>query len=168
MNLSQWVPFGAAAFFGLILFRFYKNGWDDLAVYYLFRGTFPKDIIKRDPADLSFIADAGIVLWKGKSSTNFPIKIAADQKGLYLYDIFFGRFFHPPLFIPWGDLTVSRREIPKFLEKIIPSKTLSLVSIIFKIKRTPNITLEISAFMAKKIEENSQGVWSEVSRIETL
>ncbi|GEM_PF-4100875 len=164
-NLAQWVPLGAVSVVGVVLFSFYKNGWDDLAVYYSFRGVFPKNIIKRNSAELSLIADAGVLLRKGNTSSNLPIKIAGDPKGLYLQDIFFGRIFHPPLFIPWEDLTVSLWQIPKFMEKLVSSKALPMI---FKIKRTPNVTFQISTLMAKKIEESSQGTWKEVSKIQNL
>lgn len=44
-----------------------------------------------------------------KRSTN----VGADSRGLY---IFFGalfRFGHPPIFVPWGDITITEKEINK-------------------------------------------------------
>ena len=57
----------------------------------------------------------------------------ADSDGLHVHMHFLSRPFHPPLFIPWADITAERREN----------------RIRININKTPGISFEISEHHAK-------------------
>jgi hypothetical protein len=67
--------------------------------------------------------------------------VGANADGLYLNTIFF--VSHPPLFIPWNDLSVSRREV-KFL-----GFRVGMVE--FTTARVPGVRIALKESVLKKI-----------------
>jgi hypothetical protein len=48
--------------------------------------------------------------FKRWTNYNNSLTVGANPQGLYLSQLIIFRFGHPPLFIPWGDITVLQRE----------------------------------------------------------
>jgi len=92
-NFPYFFPF---FFFGLWFLTIYvisKTGWSKLAAQY-------KTLEKFEGAKITF-ASAGI----GIASYNNALILKYNDEGLYLKPIFLFRAFHPPLFIPWKEIT---------------------------------------------------------------
>ncbi|MDF1525235.1 MAG: hypothetical protein RRA15_03485 [bacterium] len=39
--------------------------------------------------------------------------VGVDPRGLHFSFGFLSRFWHPPLFVPWGDITITEKQILK-------------------------------------------------------
>ena len=69
------------------------------------------------------------------------MSVGASADGLYLNTIFF--VSHPPLFIPWADLSVAKREV-KFLG-------IRVGQVEFATRRVPAIHIALRESLLKKI-----------------
>jgi hypothetical protein len=79
---------------GVLLSRL--GGWHRLASRYRLSGTFSGKVWR---------FQSGKFKW---ASYNNCLSVGGNEKGLYVAPLFIFRFGHPPLFIPWGDITVER------------------------------------------------------------
>ncbi len=79
---------------------------------------------------------------------NNCLVIAADPTGLYLATVFFFRIGHPPLFIPWTEISfLSRRKI-LFVEFVE-----------FRLGREEQVPLLIRAGLADQIRAAAASSW---------
>ena len=108
------------------------SGWTALAAEYRLNGQFDG---KR-----WWFQDITLRNWCGY---NGCVSVGANAEGLYLNTIFW--VAHPPLFIPWSDLSVSRREI-KFL-----GFRVGMVE--FTAARVPGIRIALKESVLEKIAE---------------
>jgi hypothetical protein len=90
------------------------------------------------------------VTLRGWCGYNGCVSVGANADGLYLNTVFWVR--HPPLFIPWSDLSVSRREV-KFL-----GFRVGLVE--FTTARVPGIRIALKESVLKRIAEAYAGLIS--------
>lgn len=106
------------------------GGWSALAAEYRLNGPFQG---KR-----WWFQDVTLRGWCGY---NGGVSVGANAEGLYLNTIFF--VSHPPLFIPWTDLSVTNREV-KFL-----GFRVGLVE--FTAARVPRVRIALSESLLKKM-----------------
>ncbi len=78
---------------------------------------------------------------RGWCGYNGCVSVGANGEGLYLNTIFF--VSHPPLFIPWADLSVARREV-KFLG-------IRVGQVEFAVRRVPGVHIALRESLLKKI-----------------
>jgi len=98
---------GVPAFFAIILFTLSQvGGWNSLATRYrmdrLFQGTLWR-------YQFGFL---GSVRYKG------ALTVGSGTEGLYLAVLFFFRPFHPPLLIPWPEVSLGRSKKTLFVELV--------------------------------------------------
>ena len=104
------------------------SGWARLASHY--RDDAPLDGIR------FHFQSAGM-----RFGTNYSgcLTVGVNRKGLYLMVWLLLRFGHPPLVIPWRDITMSERK--RFFMK----------QVVFRLTRCPSIPFFISKRLADKI-----------------
>jgi hypothetical protein len=78
---------------------------------------------------------------------NNCLTVGADQRGLFLWVFWPLRLGHPPLFIPWRDISVSRKKI------------LWMNQVRFLFGREPAIPLTISDRLAEKLKSAAGESW---------
>jgi hypothetical protein len=93
--------------------------------------------------------------WGGQSASmrwrcNYGrcLTVGADQEALFLRTMFLFRFLHPPLLIPWNEISVSTKRLWIFGECV----TLTLGS-------QERIPLMIRAKLARLLKEAAGGHW---------
>ena len=74
------------------------GGWHRLAYRYRLSSTFSGKVWR---------FQSGRFNW---AAYNNCLSVGANGKGLYLAPLFLFRFGHPPLLIPWGDITVEKKK----------------------------------------------------------
>ena len=74
------------------------GGWHRLASRYRLSGTFSGKVWR---------FQSGKFNWAGYNNC---LSVGGNEKGLYVAPLFIFRFGHPPLFIPWGDITVEKKK----------------------------------------------------------
>jgi hypothetical protein len=98
---------GVPAFFALILFLLAKTGgWGALASRYRMDRPFQGTLWRFQYGFL------GSVRYKG------ALTVGSGTEGLYLAVLFFFRPFHPPLLIPWPEVSLDRRKKTLFLDLV--------------------------------------------------
>ena len=104
------------------------SGWARLARHY--RADTPHDGIR------FHFQSVGM-----RFGTNYSgcLSVGVNRKGLYLVVWFLFRFGHPPLIIPWRDITMTERK--KFF----------IQQVVFRFTRCPSIPFVISKRLADKI-----------------
>ena len=81
-----------------------------------------------------------------KGSTN----VGADSRGLYLSLFFLFRFGHPPLFVPWSDITITEKQIFR-------SKALEL-----RFRKTEDLHVRILARLGDHLAEAAGSNWPSI------
>lgn len=135
------------AFFLLILGVLYffsrVNGWHELSQYYPTRNPYQGKWIVHDldEVEVRFNASDGVN----------SIRLGADAQGLYISMWIGFRPFHPPLFIPWSDVTAVRIKETPWLKKP------NLVKYTFAMN--PDIPVYVGTYIAEEIEKHAGGQW---------
>jgi len=78
------------------------------------------------------------------------MNVGADSRGLYLSLFFFFRFGHPPVFVPWGDITVTEKQISK-------SRMLEL-----RFRKTEDLPVRIFAELGDRLAEAAGLNWPSI------
>jgi hypothetical protein len=93
--------------------------------------------------------------WRWKSARmrwganyNNCLTIGADPAGLYLSPLFFFRIGHPPLFIPWAEISLRGRRKIMFIECVE-----------FRLGREEQIPFTIRASLADQIRPAAGASW---------
>jgi hypothetical protein len=81
------------------------------------------------------------------------VNVGADARGLYLSVFFLFRFGHPPIFVPWRDITITE-------EKIFKIQLLEL-----RFKKTENLSVRIVAKLGDRIAEAAGSNWPGVESV---
>lgn len=110
------------------------GGWSTLAKHYSVKSPFTGEYFRLRSGQLGSLANYGGCLTLG-----------ANSGGLYLAVLFIFRTGHPPLFIPWEDITPQHKK--KWL--------FSLVELQFS--KSPGNSLSISKGLAEKLANASGG-----------
>jgi hypothetical protein len=118
------------------------SGWNVLSRrFYCAKGTFRGETRTFQSARMGFLTNYGSCL-----------SIGADQSGLYMSIFPIFRLGHPPLLIPWGEITV----LPGETGLIFKQRTFSL-------GRQEAISLRISASLVETLQQAAGKGWPVVS-----
>ena len=119
---------------GLLIARI--GGWAALAAAYSHSGEFQGERLRFQTAQMRWGTNYGGCL-----------TIGANHRGLFLSVLFLFRIGHPPLFIPWTDISVSD---PK-------GRWFSYVELRFR--RAPSIPLRVSEQLARWLADRAATSW---------
>jgi len=106
-TLNHINPFYWAIFFLVfwLLLNFIVSrltGWAQMAAHYRNAGDLPEKVWR-----FQTITTRWGMGYKG--CTN----VGADSRGVYISFGFLFRFGHPPIFVPWGDIAITEKQISK-------------------------------------------------------
>lgn len=125
-------------------------GWHDLAKQYAGQQRYQGEWLSHPEGDDPKLG--GLVVYFKNITSENAIKMGADREGLYLETSLGFRLFHPPLFIPWNDVSsTALREVPWLKKK-------NLVRFTFAMH--PDIPVSVDTYVAREIEKRSQGRWT--------
>jgi len=79
--------------------------------------------------------------------------VGADSRGLYLSLFFLFRFGHPPMFVPWRDITITEKQVSK-------TKMLEL-----RFRKTENLPVRIFARLGDRLAEAAGPNWPGISGV---
>ncbi len=79
--------------------------------------------------------------------------MGADARGLYLSVFFLFRFGHPPIFVPWRDITITEKQIFKM-------KLLEL-----RFRKTENLPVRLAAKLGDRLAIAAGANWPGVNRV---
>lgn len=114
----------------------YGCGWWALTTVYPHTGTFDGKLRR------------GRSLRLNSGNYNGGVTIGTNAEGLYLATFFLFRPGHPPLFIPWGDISA------KIVSGWFRSKHLELT-----FKRAPGIRVQLTESLGKEIASDATLAW---------
>jgi hypothetical protein len=112
------------------------GGWFTLARFYRFSGMFLGERWRFQSAQLRW-----------KIGYNNCLTVGASPEGLYLSVMFILRFGHPPLFVPWSDISVSG--IKGFFYPVLE----------FRFQQASAIPLRVSERLGQKIRTSAGTSW---------
>lgn len=112
------------------------GGWTLLGREYAARDPMPEE---RWRFQTAFLRD--------NTAYRNALTVAADYRGLYLAPFFIFRAGHPPLFIPWGDISIAGRE-QNFGSWVV-----------FRFARVPSVPFKILGSLAEKMRERAGSTW---------
>lgn len=119
------------------------SGWHQVARCYPAFNSYQGEWIGRD-------LEAMAVRFNNADSEN-AIHLGADRQGLYFSMGIMFRPFHPPIFVPWNDVTgMGIKEVPWL-------KKMNLIKFTFEL--IPDIPVYVDTDTAREIEKLSQGRW---------
>jgi hypothetical protein len=110
------------------------SGWSALTERFRIDGTFPGQRWRKQ---------SGVM----RGQTYGGLTLGCNENGLYLGVHFTFRFMHPPLLIPWDQITVSRRKI--FFFDFVR----------FELGREERVPLWIRAYRVEKIKDAAGEHW---------
>ncbi len=79
--------------------------------------------------------------------------VGADARGLYLSIFFIFRFGHPPLFVPWRDITITEKKLYKM--KVLE----------FRFRKTGDLPVRITAKLGDRLAEAAGSNWPGVGPV---
>jgi hypothetical protein len=126
---------GLWLFVMLVLSRL--SGWSSLADAYRSDQPFSGSIEHWQSAQM-----------RATSRYNGCLNFGANAHGLYLVPMMLVRCFHPPLWIPWSEVTSSRSKVWLFFDYIE-----------LRFARVPGLFMRITPELAAKLEESSAGMF---------
>jgi small-conductance mechanosensitive channel len=148
MNLEHWIDQHPTVFVAIFPIYFlclwllvgatisFVGGWFSLARVYRTRVPF-------DGAKWGM--QSGRMRWL--ANYNNVLTLGVSQQGLYLASMFLFRFLHPPLLVPWSEITVQR------------SKGWVFEYVTFTMGREVAIPLRIREKLAAKLQEAAGICW---------
>lgn len=112
------------------------GGWRELASQYHMEHPFSGELFRFQSAQM-----------RGRMNYNGCVTVGANVEGLYLSVLFVLRLGHPPLFIPWSDVsgTIKKRRWFSRLR--------------LKFERCPSVPLVISKRLGERISHASGAVF---------
>lgn len=105
------------------------GGWFNLSRRYKSPRTYYEDRYSFQSAAFRYVV-----------SYNRCLTIGGDERGLHMSAMFPFRLCHPPIYIPWEDVTKSRRESRLF-------------GIRLSFRKTPSVPINLTKFMVQQLEE---------------
>jgi hypothetical protein len=128
-RIPSFFPFVVIVFWlviSLVISRI--GGWAALADVYRLEDSFEGERMRFRSGQMRYAM-----------SYNNCLTIGADRRGLYLSVFFFFRLGHPPLFIPWSEITVTEKQ------RYFMNATE------FTFSRVPGVYLRLSSNTAKMV-----------------
>jgi hypothetical protein len=117
-----------------------RGNWTALAGAYRFAGELPAGYWR---------CPVGHV---GSESYENGLTIAADSEGLYLAVVFLFRAGHPPLFIPWSEISANTEQ--RFLSTYA----------VFHFRSAPTVPLCVNESLGRRIALAAAGSWPGLSQ----
>jgi hypothetical protein len=116
------------------------GGWTTLAGYYPAEHPFEGKLIRFQAAQL-------------RRGTNYNgcLNFGASYEGLYIVPMLPFRAFHPPLLIPWTDITARPYKLWRFWNFVE-----------LRFQRAPDIPVRIRQSLAEKLAAASNQTWSPI------
>jgi hypothetical protein len=115
------------------------SGWSALSKRFQFTGQFHGQSWPLRIARMRFFA-------------RYWLTVGAEESGLYLSVFSLFRIAHPPLLIPWSEVTV----MPGYIDLIFKKRELRL-------GRQESIPLRISASLFERLRSSAGGAWPQES-----
>lgn len=112
------------------------SGWTSLAEIYRYTDPFNGSRWRFQSAGMRWMM-----------SYNNCLTIGLNERGLYLSIFFIFRFGHPPIFIPWNDISITNK------------KGLFFKYIEFRFRRFPFLFLRINKRLAERISHSASSSW---------
>jgi len=127
-----FVPLFVAMWVGICHVISLVGGWRELSSHYHAEHPFSGELFRFQSAQM-----------RGRMNYNSCLTVGANVEGLYLSVLFVFRLGHPPLFIPWSDVsgTIEKRRWFSCLR--------------LKFERCPLVPLVISKRLAERISRVS-------------
>ncbi|HET6841282.1 MAG TPA: hypothetical protein VFK06_06295 [Candidatus Angelobacter sp.] len=138
MDQSPLVPLLMLACWSQVVFWFiaWQGGWRLLARRFRTQRSFPTQKWRMQSAEMRFLANY-----------NNCLTIGANAAGLYLAPMFLFRLWHPPLFIPWSEITFERKQFLFFR------------SVEFRLGMAEKIRFKVSGRLGAKLEAAAGPNW---------
>jgi hypothetical protein len=99
--------------------------------------------------------------WRGQSAGmrwgvtyNGSLTVGADPQGLHLSILFVFRVGHPPLFVPWGDVTAVHEK-----SRRMPFSILRVGYVELRFRRAPAVPLRIREALAWRLAGAAGPAW---------
>jgi len=112
------------------------SGWSALANDYRGNNSFPEKRWHMCSAGMRLI-----------SHYSFCVNVGADNKGLYMSILLPFRIGHPPLFIPWAEISVAEK------------KDFIFSWLVLTFKKDPEIPIRINKRLGNKIKSSYPSYW---------
>ena len=143
-TLNHINPLYYAIFFLLfwLLFNFIVSrltGWAQMAAHYRNAGGLPEKVWR-----FQTIGTRWGMGYKGSAN------VGADSRGLHLSLFFIFRLGHPPLFVPWRDITITEKQVFK-------SKELEL-----RFRKTEDLPVRIFTKLGDHLAEAAGSNWPSI------
>ena len=127
-------PFAFVAFWCTIVFLIGRlGGWSRLAAHYAHEGHFSGERWSLQSARLG---------WSGYSGV---LTMGANGEGIYIAPIFPFRPGHPPLFVPWRDISVSK-------------ESFVFTSYVFRFAHVPGLKFKVYAGLGERLKKAAGGL----------
>ncbi len=130
------VLFVVALWFAVGIAVSFLSGWAELARIYRLPGEFTGNRWKWQSARMRLLI-----------GYNNCLTVGANQQGLYLAMFFPFRVGHPPLFIPWSDISVRK------------GKSLWWKWSEFRFRQAPSVWIRLNERLSKRIEDSAGPAW---------
>lgn len=136
VDVELFVLAGVGIWIGIGLFVARVGGWATLATVYEYSGEFRGESLRFQSARMRWGTNYGSCLTVG-----------ANPRGLYLAVFFIFRIGHPPLLIPWPDISISEQKARWFNY------------VMLQFRRAPSIPLLISEPLAHWLANRAGPSW---------
>ena len=123
---------------GVVYLIAHVGGWVRLAQHYHYNGDFQGQQWSLQSARI------------GWGNYNGVLTVGANWEGLYLNPMFLFRCGHPPLFIPWYDLSVKQTGA-------------LFTSVEFRFQRVPSVRVNLSQKLSQRLAEVAGDAWPNTS-----
>jgi len=114
------------------------SGWSTLATFYRFSESFMGECWRFQSAEMRW-----------KVGYNNCLTIGASASGLYISIFFLFRFGHPPLFVPWSEISVNMKK--SFFRKYME----------FQFQKAPMIPFRVSERLGQRLAKAAGNAWPE-------
>ena len=104
------------------------GGWFSLSRRYKSPRTYYEDRYSFQSAAFRYVV-----------SYNRCLTIGGDEQGLHMSVMLPFRLFHPPIYIPWNDITKGKRESRLF-------------GIRLRFRKTPSVPIALTSFIVQQLE----------------
>jgi len=130
------VLFVAALWFVVGIMVSFLSGWAELARTYRLAGAFTGNRWRLQSGRMRLLM-----------GYNNCLTVGANQQGLHLAMFFPFRAGHPPLFIPWCDISIRK------------GKSLWLKWSEFQFRQAPSVWVRLNERLSKRIEDSASSAW---------
>lgn len=114
----------------------FLSGWAELARIYRLAGEFSGNRWRLQSGQMRLLM-----------GYNNCLTVGANRQGLHVATFFLFRAGHPPLFIPWSDISVRK------------GKSLWLKWSEFRFRQAPSVWVRLNERLSKRIEDSTGPAW---------